>query len=408
MSTNQVNIEQLAINTIRTLSMDAVQAANSGHPGTPMALAPAAYVLFNEVMRYNPAAARLGRTATASCFPAAMPRCCCIRCCIWPKSSRSARTASRSDEPAVPLDDIRRFRQLDSRCPGHPEYRHTGGVETTTGPLGQGIANSVGMAMAARWLGRALQPARLRAVRLQHLRPLQRRRSDGRRRRRGRLDRRASQARQSLLDLRRQHDHDRRQHRSGVQRRRRPAFRRLRLERAESGRRERSAEPPRGRRKIPENDRPAHADHRPQRDRLRLAEQGQHPRRARRAAGRRGNQAHQGGLRLAGKRIVPRAGRSAQAFRGRDCRPGRKRRIKRGTRCSPSTRKSFPNWPPRSNSSSAANCPPIGTPTCSRSPPMRRAWPAAFRRARCSIKSPSACRGSSAARPIWPPRPTRC
>ena len=145
------NIEQLAINTIRTLSMDGVQAANSGHPGTPMALAPLAYLLYNEQMSYDPA------------DPA------------WPARDRFVLSAGHAsmllysilhlagvkqtgpegvlDQAAVSLDDIKNFRQMGSRCPGHPEFGHTGGVETTTGPLGQGLANSVGMAIAAYWLG---------------------------------------------------------------------------------------------------------------------------------------------------------------------------------------------------------------------------------------------------------------
>jgi transketolase len=152
MPTNNVNIEQLAINTIRTLSMDAVQAANSGHPGTPMALAPAAYVLFNEVMRYNPKQPAWPNRDRfiLSCGHASMLLYSMLHLAEVKQTSGNCQPL---DEPAVPLEDIRRFRQLDSRCPGHPEHGHTGGVETTTGPLGQGIANSVGMAMAARWLG---------------------------------------------------------------------------------------------------------------------------------------------------------------------------------------------------------------------------------------------------------------
>ena len=155
--TTDNNIEQLAINTIRTLSMDGVQAANSGHPGTPMALAPIAYLLYNEQMRYDPA------------HPA------------WPARDRFVLSAGHAsmllysilhlagvkqmgpdgvlDEPAVSLDDIKSFRQLDSRCPGHPEFGHTSGVEITTGPLGQGIASSVGMAIASYWFaGRYNKP----------------------------------------------------------------------------------------------------------------------------------------------------------------------------------------------------------------------------------------------------------
>jgi transketolase len=144
-------LDELAINTIRTLSIDAVQQANSGHPGTPMALAPLVYVIWNEVMRYDPQDP------------------------IWPNRDRFVlsnghasmllwsvlfltRTRAvnaqyeRLGEPAVTLDDIRHFRQLGSKAPGHPEYHLVSGVEATTGPLGQGIANSVGMAIARKWL----------------------------------------------------------------------------------------------------------------------------------------------------------------------------------------------------------------------------------------------------------------
>jgi transketolase len=144
-------LDELAINTIRTLSIDAVQQANSGHPGTPMALAPLVYVIWNEVMRYDPQDP------------------------IWPNRDRFVlsnghasmllwsvlfltRTRAvnaqyeRLGEPAVTLDDIRHFRQLGSKAPGHPEYHLVSGVEATTGPLGQGIANSVGMAIARKGL----------------------------------------------------------------------------------------------------------------------------------------------------------------------------------------------------------------------------------------------------------------
>ncbi len=145
------SVEQLAINTIRTLSMDAVDAAKSGHPGTPMALAPVTYVLFNEVLRYDPAdPAWPGRDRfVLSCGHASMLLYAMLHLC----GVRQLDAAGRpTDEPAVPLDHIRNFRQLGSRCPGHPEFQHTSGVETTTGPLGQGVGNSVGMAIAARWL----------------------------------------------------------------------------------------------------------------------------------------------------------------------------------------------------------------------------------------------------------------
>ena len=145
------SIEQLAVNTIRTLSMDAVQAANSGHPGTPMALAPAAYVLFNEELRFDagwPAWPNRDRFVL-SCGHASM----LLYSMLHLSGVRQlGDNCQPTDEPAVSLEAIRQFRQLQSRCPGHPEYAHTSGVETTTGPLGQGAANSVGMAIAARWL----------------------------------------------------------------------------------------------------------------------------------------------------------------------------------------------------------------------------------------------------------------
>jgi transketolase len=145
------NLDQLSINTIRTLSMDAVQQAKSGHPGTPMALAPLVYTIWNRVMRFDPQDP------------------------IWPNRDRfvlsnghasmllwsmlhltRARAVNaeyeRLGHASVTLDDIRRFRQLDSKAPGHPEYHWVSGVETTTGPLGQGVATSVGMAIAEKWL----------------------------------------------------------------------------------------------------------------------------------------------------------------------------------------------------------------------------------------------------------------
>jgi transketolase len=145
------NIDQLSINTIRTLAMDAVQQANSGHPGTPMAMAPVAYCLWQQFLRFDPDDP------------------------IWPNRDRFVLSAGHASmllysllhlakvkavnpeyetlgELSVPLEDLKNFRQLDSKCPGHPEYRWTSGVETTTGPLGQGVATSVGMAIAAKWM----------------------------------------------------------------------------------------------------------------------------------------------------------------------------------------------------------------------------------------------------------------
>src|SRR5437899_2957834 len=144
-------MDQLCINTIRTLSMDAIQQANSGHPGTPMALAPVAYCLWQRFLRFDPQDP------------------------IWPNRDRFVLSAGHASmllysllhltgvravskeyetlgEPSVPLEAIKRFRQLGSRCPGNADYRWTSGNQTTQGPLGQGVTNSVGMAIAGRWM----------------------------------------------------------------------------------------------------------------------------------------------------------------------------------------------------------------------------------------------------------------
>ncbi len=142
---------QLAINTIRTLSMDAVQAAASGHPGTPMALAPAAYTIWQNFLRFDPADPtwQARDRFVLSCGHASM----LIYSMLHLTEVKQAdHYGDVVDEPAVPLEHIKRFRQLHSRCPGHPEFGETGGVETTTGPLGQGCGNSVGMAIAQKWL----------------------------------------------------------------------------------------------------------------------------------------------------------------------------------------------------------------------------------------------------------------
>lgn len=142
---------ELAINTIRTLSIDAVQQAKSGHPGTPMALAPLVYTLWNRVMRFDPEDPiwpNRDRFVLSNGHASML---------LWSILHLTKTQAVNADyemvgQPAVSLDDIRRFRQIDSRAPGHPEYHWTSGVETTTGPLGQGIATSVGMAIAQKWL----------------------------------------------------------------------------------------------------------------------------------------------------------------------------------------------------------------------------------------------------------------
>ena len=146
------DLDTLCVNTIRTLSMDAVQQANSGHPGTAMAMAPVTYCLWQRVLRFDPSdpiwpnrdrfVLSIGH---ASMLLYSMLHLCGVKA-VNPKYETLGRTS-------VTLDDIKAFRQLDSKCPGHPEYRWTSGVETTTGPLGQGVATSVGMALASRWMG---------------------------------------------------------------------------------------------------------------------------------------------------------------------------------------------------------------------------------------------------------------
>jgi transketolase len=143
--------DQLCINTIRTLAMDAVQQANSGHPGTPMGMAPVIYCLWQQFLRFDPEdpiwpnrdrfVLSFGH---ASMLLYSMLHLCGVKA-VDPEYERLG-------ELSVKLDDIKKFRQLDSKCPGHPEYRWTSGIETTTGPLGQGVATSVGMAIAERWM----------------------------------------------------------------------------------------------------------------------------------------------------------------------------------------------------------------------------------------------------------------
>ncbi|MFY0527487.1 transketolase [Archangium gephyra] len=141
----------LCINTIRTLSMDAVEQAHSGHPGAPMALAPVAYQLWQQELRYDPASPIWPNrdrfvlsNGHASMLLYALLHLTGVR--------RVTSEYTTEDQVAVGLEDIKKFRQLDSSTPGHPEYRWTSGVETTTGPLGQGVANTVGMAIASRWM----------------------------------------------------------------------------------------------------------------------------------------------------------------------------------------------------------------------------------------------------------------
>jgi transketolase len=144
-------LDQLSVNTIRTLSIDAVEKAKSGHPGTPMALAPLVYTLWNRVMRFDPEDPiwpNRDRFVLSNGHASML---------LWSVLHLTGTKAVNADyerlgQPSVSLDDIRRFRQIGSKAPGHPEYRWVSGVETTTGPLGQGAATSVGMAIARKWL----------------------------------------------------------------------------------------------------------------------------------------------------------------------------------------------------------------------------------------------------------------
>lgn len=151
MIANTETLEQTAINTIRTLAMDAVEAAKSGHPGTPMALAPVAYQLWANYLRYDPTAPLWPNRDryVLSCGHASM----LLYALIHLAGIRGVTSDGKVvDAPALSLEEIRNFRQWGSCTPGHPETGHTIGVETTTGPLGQGCGNSVGMAIAGRWL----------------------------------------------------------------------------------------------------------------------------------------------------------------------------------------------------------------------------------------------------------------
>jgi transketolase len=144
-------LDQLAVNTIRTLSIDAVERAKSGHPGTPMALAPLVYTIWNRVMRFDPEDPiwpNRDRFVLSNGHASML---------LWSVLHLTGTRAVNADyerlgQPSVSLDDIRRFRQIGSKAPGHPEYHWVSGVETTTGPLGQGAATSVGMAIAQKWL----------------------------------------------------------------------------------------------------------------------------------------------------------------------------------------------------------------------------------------------------------------
>ena len=170
--------DQLAINTIRTLSIDAVQQAKSGHPGTPMALAPLVYTIWNRVMRFDPKDPiwpNRDRFVLSNGHASML---------LWSLLFLTRTQAVNADyerlgKPSVTLDDIRHFRQLDSKAPGHPEYHWVSGVETHDRPAGPGHRHQRRHGDRAQVAGQPLQPAGLRAVRLQYLRRVRRRLPDG-------------------------------------------------------------------------------------------------------------------------------------------------------------------------------------------------------------------------------------
>ena len=316
-------MDQLAINTIRTLSIDAVQQAKSGHPGTPMALAPLVYTIWNRVMRFDP---QDPIWPNRDRFVLSNGHASMLLWSVLHLTGTQAVNAEyeRLGQPSVTLDDIRHFRQLDSKAPGHPEYHWVSGVETTTGPLGQGVATSVGMAIGQKWLAsRYNRPGfeifdyniyavcgdgcMMEGVGV----------GSG-------VAGRPPGPRQSLLGLRQQPHHHRREHPHHLHGGRRGPLPGLWVERAARRRRQRHR-PHRARPgDLPEDEGPAHVHHPGQPHRLRFPAQAGHRRGPRRAARRRGGPPHQALLRMARGREVPGARRRLRAFRGRD------RRARRG------------------------------------------------------------------------------
>ena len=333
---------------------------------------------------------RSGPTATASCSRTGTPRCCSTRCSTWPASRRSIPTTRWSAIPSVSLDDIKRFRQLDSQCPGHPEYRWTSGVETTTGPLGQGIATSVGMAIASKWQaarfnrdgfelfdfdvyaiagdGCLMEGVSHEAASIAgHQKP-----------------------RQPLLDLRQQPHHDRRPHRASPTRTTsRPASRAtagtstrvgdandLELLTKAFEAFQRGAEPP-------------DADHRRLPHRLRLAAQGRHRRGARRAARARRRCARPRRP-TAGPRTPssssptgsPSTSPRGSASAGAELRRGVGAALRRLPTGRARARRTS------SRRCSGASCPRAGTPRSRASTPTRRGWRPARPRTRSRTRSP--------------------
>ena len=374
--------------------MDAVEAAQSGHPGTPMALAPAAWVLWNRFLRHDPA------------DPA------------WPDRDRFVLSCGHASMLQyallhltgydLPLEEIRDVPAVGVADAGHPERGHTPGVETTTGPLGQGVGNAVGMAIAERLLAERFNRPGLRDRGSSRLGVRERRRSDGRRGERGGVARRAPPARQAHADLRRQPHHHRRRHRAHLLRGRGPAFRGLRVARrarSPTATTSTASSPrlaPRAR-----HDRSAVAGHPPHHHRRPRAHQAQHRRGARRAARRGRGTEDQGDHRLAGRAAVLRAARGAArdggrvAERGAGAHAAWRERMARYAERHPERRGGVPP-PARGRAASA-----MGARRCRSSGPSRDRSPPGRRRDSRSRRSPMPCPSSWAGRPTSAAAPAR-
>ena len=347
--TDQRALDELCVNTIRTLSMDAVQQANSGHPGTPMALAPIAYLLYTRVMRHSPEQPDWpGRDRfVLSCGHASM--------LLYSTLHLAGYDVTHRADPALPPDRLalRRASGVRPRAGGRDDHRPARPGHRHRGRDGARRAHA----------GRALQPRRARAGRQLHLLHRVRRRHAGGGGVRGLVGRRPPRAREADRLLRRQPHLDRGRHRAGVLRGRRRALRGLRLARPEPARGPRARHAAGRGRGGPAGDRPAEPDRRAHAHRARLAQQAGHARRARRAARRGGDPPHQGGLRLPEPGAVLRPGRGARALprlrRARARAAGRVagalRRLPLGAR-----RARLPS----SSATRRARCPPASAPTC--------------------------------------------
>ena len=398
---NWSDLDRKAVDTVRVLAMDAVEKAGNGHPGTAMSLAPAAYLLFNRVMRHDPTDPH------------------------WPGRDRFVLSCGHSSLTlyiqlylsgyGLALDDLASLRQWGSLTPGHPEYGHTPGVEVTTGPLGQGIGNAVGMAMAARRERGLFDPDADPGSRPfdHHIYALC---SDGDIEEgvshEVQLDRRAPEAGQPHADLRRQRDLHRGRHPHRQVRGRRRPLRGVRL--ARPARRLAQGRPgqgrlPRGRRGAvrgdpgrPDGDRQAVLHHPAHDHRLAGAEQAEHRQGARLGARRRRGRGDQ-----ADPRLRPRTRRSRST---RTCSPTPARCPSAAGAAHAAWQERFEAWAQGqrrgrrscSTGCAARSCPTAGPARCPSSRPTPRASPPGPPPARCSTRSRRCCRSCGAARPTSP------